>query len=168
MTPYATPADLAEYLNPDDETPAVPPLATILLRSAQTLVLDTIAAAIYRVDTDEHATDTATHDAIKNAIMEQAGSWSLHEIDPRKGAPQVQRRVASKSLLGGSVSYVADPTADTYLSDLASGQSLTLAAWRILREAGLITTRVGPGSGGRDHTTIVATYGGATIDGGTP
>jgi len=147
MTPYADAADLAHYMDPDAETPAVPPLATVLLRSAQQLVLDATAGAVYSVDANEHATDVPTHDAIKDAIMEQASAWSLHGIDPRKGAGQAPRQVASKSLLGGSVSYVADPARDTYLSDLASGQQLTTAAWTILRNAGLISNRVTTGAG---------------------
>lgn len=147
MTPYADAAELAAYIDPDTEAPPVPPLATVLLRSAQHLVLDAIAAAVYSTDANEHATDVPTYDAIKTAIMEQASAWSLHGIDPRKGAVQAPRVVASKSLLGGSVSYVADPTRDGYLTDLASGQSLTQAAWTILRNAGLISNRVSTGGG---------------------
>ena len=146
MTPYADAAELAAYMDPDSESPAVPPLATVLLRSAQQLVRDATAGAIYDTDANEHATDAAKHAALKTATMEQASAWSLHGIDPRKGAGQAPRQVASKSLLGGSVSYVADPTRDTYLSDLASGQHLTTAAWTILRNAGLISNRVRTGS----------------------
>jgi len=154
MTPYADAADLAHYMNPDAQTPEVPPLATVLLRSAQQLVLDAIAGAVYRVDANEHATDVPTHDAIKGAILEQASAWQLGGVDPRKGAGQAPRQVASKSLLGGSVSYVADPARDTYLSDLASGQSLVYSAWIILRNAGLITNRVNTGGSGVERFNI--------------
>lgn len=147
MTPYADAADLAAYMDPDNSTPTPPPLATILLRSAQQLVLDAIVAAVYAVDANEHATSVPIHDAIKAAIMEQASAWALHSIDPRMGAGQAPRQVSSKSLLGGSVSYVADPARDTYLSDLASGQHLTTAAWTILVNAGLISTAIRSASG---------------------
>lgn len=147
----------AEWLaEPVDGVAPIPPLATVLLRYAQALVLDAIAAAIYAVDVNEHATDPDTYTAIKTAILEQAQAWSLAGIDPRKGAGQVGRQVASKSLLGGSVSYVTDPTRDSYLSDLASGAHLTLSAWRILRNAGLIVS------------TVVSGYGPDPIVTGTP
>lgn len=168
MTPYATADDLATYMDPDAETPTVPPLATVLLRSAQSLVLDATAAAVYSTNSDGHATQAGVREAIRDAIMEQASAWSLHSIDPRKGAGQVKREVSSKSLLGGSVSYVANPSRDTYLADLASGTHLTPAAWTILDNAGLISNAIGGGRVAHDHVTIVATYGGAPIEGDTP
>ena len=70
MTPYADAAELAAYMDPDSESPAVPPLATVLLRSAQQLVLDATAGAIYDTDANEHATDAAKHAALKTATME--------------------------------------------------------------------------------------------------
>lgn len=154
MTPYADAADLASYMDPDNPNPEVPPLATILLRSAQQLVLDATVAAVYRVDVNEHAVDVPTHDAIRDAILEQASAWQVHNIDPRKGAVQAPRRVSSKALLGGQVSYVADAAADTYLSDLASGQHLTSAAWTILVNAGLISNHVASAPRG-PHRNII-------------
>lgn len=138
---YATPAELARYLDPDATAPTVPPLATVLLRSASQLVLDYTAGATYRADAEGRPTDVIKLAGVKNATMEQASAWSLHGIDPRKGAAQVSRRVASKSVTGVSVSYVADPAADTFLSDLASGQALTAAAYLFLVNAGLISNR---------------------------
>lgn len=155
---YATPAELAQFLDPDAAEPPVPPLATVLLRSASQLVLDAIAAATYRTDAEGKPTDADTLTAVKNATMEQASAWSLHGIDPRKGAVQVNRRIASKSVTGVSVSYVADPAADSYLSDLASGRALTSAAHLFLVNAGLISNRVRTGSGGVELFNVAQRY----------
>lgn len=147
---YATAAELATYMDPDNPNPQPPPLATVLLRMASELVRDATAGAIYVTDAQGMPTDLATLTAFKAATMEHAQTWSLHGIDPRKGAAGVVRRVASKSLGGASTSYVADPAADTFLSDLASGTSLTLAAWRILDNAGLISNRAQTGPSGHE------------------
>jgi hypothetical protein len=155
---YATPAELAAYLDPDAVTPVVPPLATVLLRSASQLVLDAIAGAVYRADVAGLPTDPGTLAAVKNATMEQASAWSLHGLDPRKGAAQASRRIASKSVTGVSVTYVADPAADGYLSDLAGGQSLTSAAYRFLLNAGLISNRARTGSGGVETFNVAQRY----------
>lgn len=151
---YATAAELAAYMDPDSESPAIPPLATILLRSASELVLDATAAAVYVTDENGMPTHLDTLTAFKAATMEQASAWSVHGIDPRKGAGGAQRRVASKGLGGATVSYTADPAADTYLSDLASGAHLTLAAWRILNNAGLISNRVETGARGGERFNV--------------
>lgn len=151
---YATAAELAAYMDPDNPTPATPPLATILLRSASALVLDATAAAVYVTDAEGMPTHLDTLAAFKAATMEQASAWSVHNIDPRRGPTGAARRVASKSLGGASVSYVTDPAADNYLSDLASGASLTLSAWRILRNAGLISNRVETGGGGHERFNV--------------
>lgn len=150
MIQYATPEELAAYLDPDAAEPVVPPLATVLIRSASQLVLDATAAAVYDTDENGLPTKAAYLDAMRDATCEQASAWSLNGIDPRKGASQVARRVASKALNGAQVSYVADPKADSYLSDLASGEALTLAAWRILDNAGLISNRVATGGANAD------------------
>lgn len=146
MTPtYATPAELAAYIEPDATDPAPPANATVLLRMASELVRDATASAVYVTDGNGMPTHLDTLTAFKAATMEQAQAWSLRDLDPRLGPDQVPRRVASKGLGGATVSYVADPAADTYLSDLASGKSLTLQAFNILRNAGLISARVQTG-----------------------
>lgn len=158
MIQYATPAELAAYLDPDAEVPAVPPLATVLLRTASQLVLDASAAARYRTDAEGLPTDAATLTTLKEATMEQASAWSLNGIDPRKGASQVSRRVQSKAVTGVSVTYVADPAADTYLSDLAAGDALTAAALTILSNGGMLSNRVNTGGGGTEYFNVQQRY----------
>lgn len=142
MTLYATPAELAHYLDPDASAPEVPPLATVLLRHASSLVAGATAAAVYRVDAEGLPADTKLREALRDATCEQAGQWSLHGLDPRKGATQLTRLVASKSLNGASVSYEANAAAQAALNALASGDELTAAAWAILDNAGLISSRI--------------------------
>lgn len=140
---YGTPAELAVWVDPDTD-PAPPiPKATVLLRAASQLVLWYTQAARYATGDDGKATDEDVADAMLSATLEQAAAWHLNGIDPRLGAGQIKRRISSKSLSGASVSYVADPKADTWLSDLASGQALTVSAWQFLDNAGLIVTTVG-------------------------
>jgi hypothetical protein len=147
-TVYATPAELASWMDPDAAEPTVPPLATVLLRSASALVTRNLSAA-YRTDQATGLpSDPEQAAAIKTATLQMAEAWSLHGIDPRKGAAQTPRRVASKSLNGASVSYVADGQADTALTALAAGDTLTDEAWYTLSEAGLIATTVGTVAGG--------------------
>lgn len=154
MPLYATPAELAAWLDPDAETPTVPANATVLLRAATELVRDAASNAVYRTDSTGAAIDSHVSDALRDATTEQASAWSLNGLDPRKGPQQAPRRVASKGLNGASVSYVADSAADTALSELASGKSLTASAWRILDNAGLVSTRVSTGSWGAPRSSI--------------
>lgn len=159
MTPYATPTELAHYMDPDaDPVPAPPALATVLLRSASQLVADAIAAKVYAVDSDGLPTVSAQLAAVKDATCEQAQAWSLNGIDPRKGPAQVARRVSSKSAIGISVSYVADPNSDSYLSDLARADSLTSAATTILDNAGMLSNRVGTGGNGTESWNRTQRY----------
>jgi hypothetical protein len=158
MLLYATPAELAAYIDPDAVAPAPPALATVLLRSASQLVLDAIAAARYAATAEGLPKDATLLAAVQNATMEQASAWSLHSIDPRKGAASAARRVASKSLTGVAVSYVKDDAADTAASELASGKSLTRPAWLILDNAGLISNRVRTGSGGVETFNVAQRY----------
>lgn len=140
---YGTPAELAAWVDPDGDPAEPVPNATVLLRAASQLVLWYTQAARYATGDDGKATDESVADAMLSATLEQASIWHLNGIDPRLGPAQGKRRVASKSLNGASVSYVADPKADTWHSDLASGQALTLSAWKFLDNAGLIVTTVG-------------------------
>lgn len=140
---YGTPEELAAWVDPDTEPAPPVSKATVLLRAASQLVLWYTQAARYATGDDGKATNEDVADAMLSATLEQAATWHLNDIDPRMGAAQTKRRVASKSLNGASVSYVADPKADSWLSDLASGQALTLSAWQFLDNAGLLVTTVG-------------------------
>lgn len=141
MIQYGTPDELAAWVDPDSTAPEPVPLATPLLRAASQTVLDCTATATYRTDADGKATDPATLKALTEATLEQASVLHLNGIDPRKGIGASSRRVASKSLSGASVSYVADARLDRFKTDLAGG-GISQSAWLILRNAGLITAKV--------------------------
>lgn len=149
--PYATPLDLARYLDPDSADPEVPAKATVLLREASARVRRATAAAHYYTDSDGMPTDEAVQDAMRDAACEQATPWALWNLDPRKGAAQVPRRISSKSLGGASVSYTADAAADAALGVLASAEGISPQAFEILDQAGLISNQVSTTGGyGRD------------------
>lgn len=152
---YATPQQLAAYMNPDAVSPQPPQNATVLLRTASGLVADAIVGGIYATDGEGNATDPVIASAIRDATCEQAQAWSLNGIDPRQGTTQTARRVASKSLAGASVSYEAGSGGADYLDALASGTELTEGAWAILRRAGLISNRVVTGGYSRPYDRIV-------------
>lgn len=141
MIVYGTPEELAVWVDPDTEPAPPVPLASVLLRSATQTVLDYTAAAVYATDSDGKATNPKVLDALLSATLTQATALHLANIDPRRGTGGVKRRVASKSLNGASVTYLADSRSDSYDTDLAAG-ALVYDAWVILRNAGLITSRV--------------------------
>lgn len=138
---YATPTELALYIDPDATNPTPPPLATVLLRTAAALVQRAIAAAVYTVDADELPTDPILRAAVKNATCEQASAWSINDIDPRKGAAGLKPIVTTKALDGVSVGYGQSAPIQQALVELAAGDSLTSAAWLYLSNAGLISNR---------------------------
>lgn len=149
MIVYGTPEELAAWVDPDTEPPAPVPLASVLLRSATQTVLDATAAAIYATDADGKAKSGPVADALLSATLEQATALHINDIDPRKGAGASKRRIASKTLNGASITYIADSRADSYATDLASG-ALAHSAWLILRNAGLISNQVQT----RDHGSL--------------
>lgn len=140
---YATAAELATYMDPDAEMPAAVPLATVLIRHASTLVVGATAGATYRTDVDGFATDERTAAALKEATLEQASAWAINDIDPRKGAAGLNPIVTTKSLGDAAVSYGQSAAIQEAIVALASGTSLTDRAYDILRNAGLISNRVG-------------------------
>lgn len=156
---YATPGELATYLDPDNPASEPPANATILIRAASALVGDAIAGAIYPVDDDDYPTEVRVARALSQATCEQASAWHLAGIDPRKGIGQGGPVIASKSLDGASVSYVANNAAAQARSDLEAGNVLTSAAWRILDNAGLLTSAVvTTGNRGGDNYVMTRPY----------
>lgn len=138
MTLYATPEQLAHYMDPDaDPVPAPPANATVLLRTASRLVDEATVGAVYGTDSLGVATSASVRLALAEAAMEQASAWVFANVDPRKGVEQLPRQVASKSANGVSVSYVAYAAADDERRAFASGTKLTFSAWTILEAAGL-------------------------------
>lgn len=146
MMQYATPAELAHHLDPDNLAPEIPTLATVLLRRASELVRDATAGAQYPVDSDGYPTVPSTIAAFRDATCEQAASWSLHGIDPRKGRAGAKLVVTTKALLGGSIGYGQSAGVQDAIEDLSAGDTLAESAWQILRRAGLISNRVSAAS----------------------
>lgn len=144
---YATPTELANYLDPDAAQPPVPPLATVLLRTASQLVADAISGAVYSTDPDGLPTDARQRAAVRDATLEQAAAWSTNDIDPRRGAAGLKPIVTTKSVQGVAVSYGQSAAIQDALVDLAAGTSLIPAAWAYLHNAGLISNRVRPSWG---------------------
>lgn len=145
MPVYATPAELATYLDPDAPEPVVPPLASVLLRMASALVADAIAAARYAVDAAELPTKPDLLAAVKAATCEQAAAWSVNNIDPRKGTVGLKPIVTTKSLGGQAVSYGQSAAIQAATVALAAAQDLTAPALAILDLAGLLSNRVTTG-----------------------
>jgi len=138
---YGTPEELARWIDPDSETPDPVPNATILLRAATQSVLAATVGAVYRTEDDGKAKPGKSHDALRDATLEQASALSAANIDPRKGAGAVKPTKRSKGLGGATVTYATDSRTDRYAADLATGV-LTQSAWTILSNAGLISTRI--------------------------
>lgn len=141
MIQYGTPDELAAWVDPDTTPPEPVKNATVLLRFASQVVLDATASATYRTDADGKATAPDVLKALTEATLEQASVLSANGIDPRKGVAAASRKVASKSLDGASVSYLADAKLDGYVTALAAG-GIARSAWLILRNAGLISAKV--------------------------
>lgn len=138
---YATPPELALYVDPDAQQPERIPLATVLLRHASGLVRDATSALVYPVDADGMPTDERVRSKFREATCEHAMQCHLEGIDPRRGPSQVKREIQSRSLSSGgrSETYAA---ADATKVMLAKGTELHPSAWAILDRAGLISSQV--------------------------
>lgn len=142
MTTYATPEDLARWIDPDATAPEPPANATLLLREATNTVLDVLGGSVYATDRlTGLPTDAATLVAIQSAVLQQAADLASNGIDPRKADGGLRPEVASKSLAGMSVSYVQNGSAAATRAALAGGQ-VSSGAWGYLDRAGLLTSRV--------------------------
>lgn len=154
---YATPQELAAWIDPDAAEPEVPERATVRLRAASALVADAIAGAAYDVDAEDMPRDSGLRRAVREATLEHAAALVAAGIDPTRGPDQVARKVSSKSVLGMSTSYVAS-SADDYQAQLAAGDTLVHAAWATLRRAGLLRAVVNGGTGLRLSIIHEQTY----------
>lgn len=143
---YATPEQLANYIAGRDldaaDPPAAPADAGVLLRQASTLVAEVIRAAVYDVDVDGYPTDTEKRAALAEATCVQSAAWSTNGVNPIAGRAGVKPSVASKALGGASVQYASYAADAQARSDLASGDVLIAAAWRVLDNAGMISSSV--------------------------
>jgi hypothetical protein len=134
---YATPDDLAVWLDPD---PA-PANANRLLRAASGLVRDATAGARYAVTPEGLPAATGVATAFLEATCAQAEAWVASGVDPTKGVAQLPRLIQSKSADGTSVTY-GDSGGRAALEALASGTSLVGQARSILSNAGLISNSI--------------------------
>lgn len=142
MTEYATPAELAAWINPDAQAPEPPANARLLLREAGVTIEDVTGGAVYASDrTTGLPTDPRLALALKHAVLQQAADLSTNGIDPTKADGGLRPEVASKSLAGMSVSYVQNGSAAATRAALAGGQ-VSPRAWGYLDRAGLLTSRV--------------------------
>lgn len=128
MRLYATPEDLAEWLDP------VPENAASLLRSASGLVRSETMTARYATDTDGYPTDTALRTAFRDAVCAQVKFWADLKVDPSTGAAGVRPAAASKSIGGASITYEAGATA----AKVEALNAMSPDAWYILNDAGLL------------------------------
>lgn len=148
MTEYATPEELATWIDPDATDPTPPPNAMLLLRTAAATIESCTMGSVYTIGTDGLPTAAPAALAMKHAVLQQAADLATNGIDPTKADGGLRPEVASKSLAGMSVSYVQNGAAAATRAALAGGQ-VSPGAWGYLDRAGLLTSRVStlPGVG---------------------
>lgn len=142
MLIYATADDLTDGATP--WLSVAPTNAGSLLRSASLIVSRETKSAFYDTDSDGYATDTVTREAFRQATCAQVAGWVTLGIDPMNLGLDGAAPVRSKSIDGASKTY--DTSAASSAAALATRQGaaadLNDQAAEILREAGLLTTRV--------------------------
>lgn len=137
--PYATADDFAA-----SDWNITPPPANLdrLLATASRMVRRATMTAYYATDTAGSPTDSDVAEAMREATCAQAGTWGLTDIDPAKGGVQLGGKlIASKSLLGGSISYDngAAGSVTTMQARGTAATELSTDAYLILAEAGLVS-----------------------------
>lgn len=114
----ATPDDLAAYTGA-----TAPANATVLLRSATTLVQRETRQAYYTVDPlTGLATDSQIKDALQLATVIQAAAWAAINYDPLTGGVLTPTLVSSKKIGAASISY---DTADSSAASAARLDAIT-------------------------------------------
>ena len=136
-TALATAADLNEWM-------AGSPLtgnATVLLRSATTLVLNATSGARYDVDLlTGLATDPLTLQAMNDATCIQAAAWDAIKYNPLTGGVITSGVKTSKSIGTAHITYADGAMAAQSRADAIA--SLVPDAARVLRLRGLITSQL--------------------------
>lgn len=127
---FATPRDLADYLNPDaDPGTAEPPAnAKRLLRNASREVSRITMASIYDTDVDGMPTEDTIAAAFAEATCAQA-EWAIGNGDADGDGPGGYSEASF-----GSITLKRASTADSTITQQASGE----AATAILRDAGVL------------------------------
>ena len=139
MRIYATAADVLEWTGQAPPDNVVP-----LIRSASALVEEATMLAVYAVDSEGMPRHAGHAAAFRDATCEQVAFWAANDLDPTTGElVEVGKRVASsKSIKGASVSYDAADAARAKQARVDALSTLCVAAFQILRNAGLISTVV--------------------------
>lgn len=135
MLTYAEPDDLADgWLTelPDNAT------AVRLIRYASQLVRSATRLDLYDVYPSGLPVDLDVAEAMRDATCAHAAMWHLAGINPAAGTVGRELSIASQTADGGSVTY-ADQIDATEIE--RSLTALSPAALRILRNAGLASTR---------------------------
>ncbi|MFD3594275.1 hypothetical protein ACFWU5_16225 [Nocardia sp. NPDC058640] len=135
MLTYADPDDLADgWLTelPDE------PVAVRLIRCASQLVRAATRLDLYDAYPSGLPVDLDIAEAMRDATCAHAAMWHLAGIDPIAGTVGREIGIASQTADGGSVTYADTISAEEIERSLTT---LSPAAMRILRNAGLASTR---------------------------
>lgn len=111
-----------------------------LLRRASGVVLYATRAAVYDTTSEGTPSDPDLAEAMTEATCALVQAWEAAGVDPVAGTGT--KVVQSKSAAGASVTYALDEAEARRATSLASGDSLTGEAWRVLDAAGLFSTQV--------------------------
>ena len=120
---------------------ASPANVTQLLRSASILVRDATQADFYDIDPNTNLpTDATILQAFKDATCAHAAAWATMGVDPLTGGVSQPSVASSKGIGTARVAY-----ADAQMAAEAKAASLEFLvpeAQRILRDAGLMSTKI--------------------------
>lgn len=130
MAVYATPAEYAAWLYPDDEEPTPPAGATRALRAASGRIDELLIAAVYDVDEDGLPADADTLAALRDATCAQADyQRASGDVNSTGAAGQWSSvSIGSASLSRGQAAGCGTASAPKYSSE----------AYGILQRAGLV------------------------------
>jgi len=112
--------------------------ARLLLRFASDLVRDATKCDLYETEPNGLPVDLDILEAMRDATCAHTAMWIRAGIDPAAGAVGRPAAIAAQSADGGSVTYGETVTGAEIQASL---QRLSGAALRILRNAGLASTR---------------------------
>ena len=113
----AAPEDLTAWTGTDE-----PSNATVLLRSATSLVLEATRQAYYDVDPlTGLATDTQIGGALKNATVIQAAAWAALDYDPLTGGVVTAGVESSTKMLSATIVFADAAQASQSRADAVTG-----------------------------------------------
>lgn len=134
MLIFATEAQLSDWTGQPSPSNAV-----ALLREASIRVRSTCQADVFDVLPNGLPADDDKRIAMQEATCSQAAVWAATGVDPTAGAGGLAKEVVSSGIDGASTTF------NTAATDAAKAESidrLCLAAYTILRNAGLASSAV--------------------------